>query len=279
MYLYDDPSMENLRVGKLADFARRHIPGLTVETRGDIFSHFLSEDEPGTGAQSEGAGSLPGSANQSARSLASAVRSLAEARLPMGPDGPLPMEVKVEERRLREPGKLVRGIMYDGVSVLMLVWGLIPEGEAGPESLHIGFTSRLVGTLDPGGGRHHARVILCAHQALISTVGMVEGPARDREYYLTRSVEATLGATPGSTATRAVEGEGDSPWLEVDDPRLTEVAKGYLLQAVFNNIAASPFCDDPSCRLFDAHTQKDMLAAQQGEPGLCGEHMVILRGL
>jgi hypothetical protein len=64
--------------------------------------------------------------------------------------------------------------------------------------------------------------------------------------------------------------------LDIDDTRLTEVAKGYLLQAAFHGAGSSPFCDELGCRLYNAHTQKDMLAAQEGEPGLCPEHQARL---
>ena len=62
------------------------------------------------------------------------------------------------------------------------------------------------------------------------------------------------------------------------DPRIPEILKGYALQAVAYWILGESFCDDPDCRLFNAHWQEEMLRAQLGGPyELCPRHAGMLR--
>ena len=44
------------------------------------------------------------------------------------------------------------------------------------------------------------------------------------------------------------------------------------MQAVFFAITGNAFCDDPCCRLFNAHWQAEMLAAQLEGPDYCASH-------
>jgi hypothetical protein len=51
------------------------------------------------------------------------------------------------------------------------------------------------------------------------------------------------------------------------------VLKGYVLQAVFYQATGEAFCDDPDCRLFNAHWQEEVLRAQRDVPyDLCPRH-------
>jgi hypothetical protein len=62
-------------------------------------------------------------------------------------------------------------------------------------------------------------------------------------------------------------------WLRPDDPRTTEVLKGYLAQAIFYYMTGEPFCEERECRLFNAHWQEDLLHAQlDGGSDLCAKH-------
>ena len=68
-------------------------------------------------------------------------------------------------------------------------------------------------------------------------------------------------------------------FLTHDDERLTEVAKGYVMQAVFYRLTGEAFCDDAGCRLYDAHWQEEMLRAQLGEPEFCERHREVIEEL
>ena len=112
--------------------------------------------------------------------------------------------------------------------------------------------------------RYHARVGIYGFPSLISTSGAAEAPAKPREYYL----KLRMGYDRGS-----LEQEFAGRFLEQDDPRLTDVMKGYLLQAVYFHLWGMPFCSDLNCRLYNAHFQEDVLHAQLGSPyELCPYH-------
>ena len=69
----------------------------------------------------------------------------------------------------------------------------------------------------------------------------------------------------------------DGAFLEFRDPVATEVAKGYAMQAVFFALTGDPFCDEPECRLYNAHWQHEMMAAQLGGGAdYCERHAVML---
>ena len=51
-------------------------------------------------------------------------------------------------------------------------------------------------------------------------------------------------------------------FVDYGDLRLTEILKGYSMQAVFYHLTGEPFCDNPDCRLFNAHWQEQMIQAQ-----------------
>nr|AIE95992.1 hypothetical protein [uncultured marine thaumarchaeote AD1000_71_D06] len=49
--------------------------------------------------------------------------------------------------------------------------------------MHIVFTNRLICTYDTTDSRYHGRAVICSNPSIISTTGMIEAPARPREYY------------------------------------------------------------------------------------------------
>lgn len=47
-----------------------------------------------------------------------------------------------------------------------------------------------------------------------------------------------------------------------DDPRLTRIIRGYVLQAIFYHVFGQPFCTEKTCMLYNAHWQEEVLTAQ-----------------
>jgi hypothetical protein len=68
-------------------------------------------------------------------------------------------------------------------------------------------------------------------------------------------------------------------FIDHDDERLTEIMKGYVMQAIFYHIASSPFCDDTRCRLYNGHWQEEVLEAQLKQPEFCERHEKMLEGV
>jgi len=144
---------------------------------------------------------------------------------------------------------------------------LLDRRKLDPDTLHIVLTYRLIGTFEKYDRRYHARVACYAFPSVISTTGLVAAPAKPREYYITRNF--LKGGLGEQELLEAIEGR----YLDHNDERTTDVLKGYLLQALFYHATGNPFCDDPSCRLYNAHWQEEMLFAQLGgERELCRVH-------
>jgi hypothetical protein len=103
----------------------------------------------------------------------------------------------------------------------------------------------------------------------------VEAPAKPREFYFLRKALVASGM-----ARDLVEEELKSKfrgrYIDYDDSRMTDIVKGYLMQAFFYHTTFEPFCDDKNCRLFNAHWQEDMIHAQLEGEDFCERHEGIL---
>ena len=167
--------------------------------------------------------------------------------------------------------------MYDGIAFLQLLWGLIPEEKRNHDHLHIVLTNQILGTFDSNDKRYHARVGVYGIPSVLSTTGVVEGPAKPKEFYLLKQQYATIGR---EVDTYTLKEQFRKEFIDHDDERLTEILKGYVMQAVFYHLIGNPFCDDPNCRLFNAHWQKEMIHAQLESPyEFCRDHTNVLQQL
>jgi len=247
IHLYDLPGVKTLAVQELADYVRDTVQGGRVELRREFFQHHMAGQD--------------GMADSVAEGLARCkVRDIQD---PKPAFEPLPAEVDYEKRFLRQAGSKPTGILYDGVKLLHILWELIPHTERGLSHVHIVLTNQLVGTCDPSDRRYHVRVGVYGVPSVISTTGVVEGPAKPREFYLLKQQYAAMGMD-GDLLKLKDQFEGT--FIDYDDERLTEVLKGYVMQAVLYHLTGNPFCEDRHCRLYNAHWQGEMIHAQLESP-------------
>jgi hypothetical protein len=141
---------------------------------------------------------------------------------------------------------------------------------------HVAFTSRLPGTFDDADRRYHARAVVLGFPSIVSTSGLVEAPAKPRGFY---AAKRSLRIDSADARYEALKQEYAGRFLDWDDPRLTQVAKGYVLQAVLHQVTGEPFCDDADCVLFNAHWQEEMLHAQVESGLLCARHRKVAEAL
>ena len=257
--LYDDRSSTNLKITEIAEFLRFLLPTLEVEVREDPFTRYRGRYDP----------------EKLARWLAS-IRVVDAVTGGLNSD-PLIPEVEYELRRVLDPSLSCRGVLYDGYELMSLIADLIPVEERNRRTLHVVFTGRLVGTKEQGEDRVHARVVILGNPAIVSTTGAVEAPARPREYYL--AVMLSRNPLVQQMTVKAGRASGGWDWLEHDDPRLTEVMKGYALQAVFYYFLGEAFCTEIDCRLYNAHRQSELIRSQLLSGKLCKKHEGMLRTL
>ncbi len=151
----------------------------------------------------------------------------------------------------------------------------MPRGERSREFVHIFFTNRLFATWDGGNKRYHLRTSVYGVPSIISTTGLVEAPAKPREYYLLKQQYERLGKD-----LTELKGRFEGSFIDYEDKRMTEVAKGHAMQAVFYVLTGDPFCEDKGCRLYNAHWQEELIFAQLGgEDEFCERHTKILESL
>ncbi len=184
-----------------------------------------------------------------------------------------------EQRRIYEqsayqrPETISPQIVYDGWRLLEILKFRIFKTEASVRHLHIFLTPRLFVTKDEGERRYHARTILGGQLSLISSSGLVEAPARPMEYYFMQRAYLGMGQDiPDELVKEKFAGQ----FLEYHDPRLTDVIIGYILQSIAYYFKGEAFCNDPNCRLFNAHRQQEMLNAQLSRPEFCARHQGML---
>jgi hypothetical protein len=180
-------------------------------------------------------------------------------------------EVDYEKRRMRDPNWKIFGILYEGVLYQKILSDLIFKGGMIFKRCIILFTNQLFGTWDRDDRRYHARVSLYGFPNLISVTGLVEAPAKPKEYYLKKQMGLPV---------EMLKEEYQDRFLDHGDLRMTEVLKGYVMQALFFHLFGDPFCEDPDCRLFNSHWQEEVLHSQMdGQYEFCQRHEVILKAI
>jgi hypothetical protein len=246
LHLYVEGLITDLRVQEIIRYLRRWMKGSHIDFRGNPFRYQLSslpEEE------------RPGLAQQLAEELAF-LRIRDATRRDFGDRRPMEGEVSYEKRRIEQVDFKSFGILYHGFGLQRVFSNLIPEEERCLDHCHIIFTNQLVGTWDEDDRRYHARVSIYGFPCVISTTGAVEAPAKPREFYLKRRLGFPL---------EILKNEFRGKFIDHGDPRLTEVMKGYVMQALFFHKTGNPFCGDPHCRLYNAHWQEELIRAQLGE--------------
>lgn len=253
--LYDEGAAEKLDIEEVAEYLKEKLGKVQVKVKGDPFALWL-EKSP-----------------DYARKLASIKIQDVSRKIVLEPE-PLYGEVSYEERRILGKTKSF-GVLYDGFQLQRVFSELIAREERSLEVVHIFVTNRLFATWDESNKRYHARTSVYGVPSIISTTGLVEAPAKPREYYLLKQQYEMLGKDLLELKERL-----KASFIDYEDERLTEVMKGYAMQAVFYHLVGDPFCEDKGCRLYNAHWQEELIFAQlESEYEFCGQHARILNGL
>ncbi len=255
IFIYSDYPSKALSIGKVIDFIRSY--GLFAQYRGNIFEFLSPTAEEAVELSRRIAGTR-------VMDISVPIDEIRE---------PIYREIDAELRRLRDDGGHL-GVFYDGLWIQRIFYKYMswktPEEFKG-RYIHVIFTNRLFGTYDAG--RYHARVIITGPPSLISTSGIVEAPARPKDYYWLKAGFIRAGKDIGELDL-LYRGR----FIEYDDSRITEALSPYVLQSVFYEITGNPFCDNPDCCLYNSHWQEEVIRAQI-EGKLCGEHRDIIKRL
>jgi hypothetical protein len=256
--LYREPAISEINIDKLTEFLECNFP-VKVEIKENIFKEFSIEDIKRLSNIR-----ITDIKKSFSKHKSSDIEIEFEAKICKN-SSVMDSTTKVENAQ--EASQI---FMYDGFELQKNLRHL----NNNKETLHIILTNRLTCTFDENDSRYHARAVICANPAIISTTGIIEAPAKPKDYYLEVMALKSQGLDIRSAKEKYKGG-----FLEYNDKRLTKIVEGYILQVIFYNITGESFCEDIECRLNNAHWQKDLLFSQLEINKLCKKHNEILTGL
>ena len=256
--LYKEPAVSEINIKQLRDFLEEKFP-VKVQIEENVFNQFNEE-------QVRSISSIRIKDIKNSFITYDYNKSEFEFESKMSRDSSL-MESTI---KIEDAEEISQVFMYDGFELQKILRYLNKDRQ----TLHIIMTNRLICTFDENDNRYHARAVICANPAIISTTGIIEAPAKPREYYF----EAMTLKAQGLGIESAKEKHKEQ-FLDYNDKRLTNIVEGYLLQVIFYNITGESFCEDTQCRLNNAHWQKDLLFSQIEINNLCKKHSEILKNL
>lgn len=184
-------------------------------------------------------------------------------------------EIEFEKRALAGSAG-VGGIVYSGRRLEDL-FGKVLDDRQSIDLCSVVFTERLVSTFSADDLRHHLRTIVCGFPSTISVPGMVEAPAKPREYHILKQQMEAAGA--GGFQIEKLKSEFRGRFIDYDDSRMSEILKGLALQALMFHLTLDPFCANRGCRLFNAHWQEDLIHSQVTSGKMCKRHAKMIRDL
>ncbi len=247
IFLYDEPAVPEINLNGLSEFLEKTFKIKPI-LRKNIFQN---------------------ATKKTAKELAEL--RIFEFRRPFEHHTSTTEEVEFEIESFQNTSKIQNIILYDGFEFQKIVSSLIPPEEQDLENLHIVFTNKLTCTFDFFDHRYHGRALIGANPYIISTTGIIEAPAKPRQYYLDLMVNYGQGLNIDS-----IKQKYQGTYLEYHDNRLGKIVEGYCLQALFYHITGDPFCDLLECRLNNAHWQRDLLYSQLEFGKMCAKHTQIL---
>lgn len=240
LHIYDAPDCAGLDIGQIAGYLASLLPPVVVDTRRDFFTHHLARFTP----------------EQVEILTAELSKRLAERELAQADLDP------------------ELGPVYDAAALQDVLRPLLPQDERDKEHLHVVMLCPCLADRDSSGGVQ-LRILQPGTPALISTTCLVEAPQLPREYLFRR---AQLEAFGLHQYVEELEDEFSARTLGHADPRLTLVARGYALQALFYHLFGESGCNCSSCPLYEARDHDELMRAHLGpEAGLCARHRRMLR--
>jgi len=160
IFLYDEPSVPEIKISKLTEFVRDTFLA-DVEFKKNILSY----------------------SNDSTASQIASCR-IFNTRKPYEKHSPTEEEITFERSNVNDTSKTENIIMYDGFEIQKVFTDLIPENELTLDKFHVIFTNKLTCTYDYNDYRYHGRALIGSNPSIISTTGIIEAPAKPREYYM-----------------------------------------------------------------------------------------------
>ena len=244
---YDEPSVPEIDLDNLIRFVKKHTE-IHTEKRKSILKLGTAQD-----------------------AIKIASSRIFKLSVPYTKHTPTAEEIRFEEKNMQDTANNPNITYYDGIRLQNAFANMISGEELVQDVFHVIFTNKLCCTYDDTDKRYHGRALIGSNPAVISTTGIIEAPAKPREYYFDLITKSKLGVNIDS-----LKGKYAGTYLEYHDKRLSTVVEGYFLQALLYYVSGEAFCEDKDCRMFNAHWQKDLLHSQLEVKKLCKRHQKIL---
>ncbi|HEX5519004.1 MAG TPA: DUF6775 family putative metallopeptidase [Candidatus Nitrosocosmicus sp.] len=168
-------------------------------------------------------------------------------------------------------------ILYDAFLMQRLLGTIINDIELTRDHVHLVFEDRLICTFSEEDWRYHARTFVGGNPSIISTTGIIEAPAKPKEWYIKQMQLAIYDIDDEGDHSDGKSSSNVKNYLDYGDYRINFAAVGCALQALFFFILeGDPFCRDINCRLYNAHWQEELITSQIQNQKLCNEHMALL---
>ena len=238
--IYDEPTVPEVQINKIEKFLKNTFR-VDVEVRNNFFKN------------------IEGKIFQEI-----ATTRIFELKKPFSKHIPTELEIHMEKENI-DNSQSEEKILYDGFEFQKIISKYVPAKETNQNILSIILTNKLACTFDESDFRYHARALIGGNPTIISTTGIIEAPAKPKEYYLELMTNFT------KENTEKIKEKYKGEFLEYNDPRLSEVVESYLLQAIMYYETGDAFCEDKECRLYNAHWQKEVLYAQLNKK-FCKKH-------
>ena len=163
-------------------------------------------------------------------------------------------------------------ILLDGFELQRIYSDFICEDEMVLGHVHVIFKDSLISTYDEDTRRFHARTLICGTPSIISTPGIIEAPAKPRDYYFKMMLSDLL-----NLSNEEIKTEFNERFIDYGDPSVFCAALGFAVQAVFYFLTdGDPFCIENTCTLYNSHWQEEMIRAQVKTPKFCEYHETLL---
>lgn len=172
----------------------------------------------------------------------------------------------VKVKRLKEGVVKSNGLLYNPIAT----GRLFEKIRFKKSDIDILITDKLIATYEDADRKLHVRAAVFGYPSVISTSGIVEAPAKPKAYYLQKQKYSLLKVW--ELKEEEVKKAFRDRFIDYHDKRMPEILKGFVLQAIFFNLTGSPFCEKKTCRLFNAHWQKDLIEAQIHSGKFCKNH-------
>jgi hypothetical protein len=163
-------------------------------------------------------------------------------------------------------------ILLDGFELQRIYSDFISEDEIELGHVHLIFKDSLISTYDEVTRRFHARTLICGTPSIISTTGIIEAPAKPKDYYFKMMLSDLL-----NLSNKEIKTEFKGRFIDYGDPSVFRAALGFAVQAVFYFLTdGDPFCIENTCTLYNSHWQEEMIRAQVKTPKFCEYHETLL---